>query len=296
MRSSKKRIVVGMLICAGLMPVCLSAITGSRPENPTDSSEAKPKSQTQKRLNALELLRKHRSKTPEVADAVRKERVMGEGEIRNKINGEFDDEGYFEIYLSQEQYQQFQSGKAWFEVVFPYTDRKAYRGLDIFANDLLAVDKAKAGVARIPRPKREPDSLVGKHLPELKAFNIDLSQTSTQSEVVLVCFFDMNQRPSRRCIGQLTKQANQLKQKGVTVVAVQASKVDENTLNKWVKDYNIPFQVGMIEGGEEQTRFNWAVKSLPWLILADRNHQVIAEGFGLNELEDRLEETNHVGQ
>ena len=52
----------------------------------------------------------------------------------------------------------------------------------------------------------------------------------------------------------------------------------------------------MIEGGEEQTRFNWGVKSLPWLILADRNHQVIAEGFGLNELEDRLEETNHVGQ
>jgi len=76
MRSSKKRIVVGMLICAGLMPVCLSAITGARPENPTDSSEAKPKSQTQKRLNALELLRKHRSKTPEVADAVRKERVI----------------------------------------------------------------------------------------------------------------------------------------------------------------------------------------------------------------------------
>jgi hypothetical protein len=95
---------------------------------------------------------------------------------------------------------------------------------------------------------------------------------------------------------ELAKRAQKLKEKAVTVVAVQASKVDENTLNKWVKDYNIPFPVGMIEGGEEQTRFNWGVKSLPWLILADRNHQVIAEGFGLNELEDRLEETNHVGQ
>jgi len=213
-------------------------------------------------------------------------RVMGEGEIRNIINGEFDDEGYFEIYLSQEQYQQLQSGKAWFEVIVPYTDRKAYRGEDVFAYDLLATDKAKAGVARIPRPKREPDSLVDKHLPELKAFNIDLSQTSTQSKVVLVCFFDMNQRPSRRCIGQLAKQAEQLKQKGVTIVAVQASKVNESTLNEWMKKNNVPFAVGMVQDDDEKTRFAWGIRSLPWLILTDNEHIVRAEGFSINELNE----------
>ena len=116
------------------------------------------------------------------------------------------------------------------------------------------------------------------------------------SDRLLACFWDIQQRPSRHCITQLAKQSRQLKDKGVIIIAVHALNIDEKTLNKWVKKYNIPFTVGMVQGDEEKTRFTWGVRSLPWLILADRNHQVIAEGFGLNELEDRLEETNHVGQ
>lgn len=38
------------------------------------------------------------------------------------------------------------------------------------------------------------------------------------------------------------------------VVALQASKIDENTLNEWIKEHNIPFTVGMIEKDEEKTR------------------------------------------
>ncbi len=138
-------------------------------------------------------------------------------------------------------------------------------------------------------PKRPP-SLVGRPLPELKDLKIDLSPTDVSDKIMLVCFWDMEQRPSRYCIRELAKRAEELKEKGVTVVAVQASKVDENTLNEWVKKYKIPFPVGMVQGDAEETRFTWGVKSLPWLILTDTEHVVCAEGFGLSELNGKLED------
>ncbi|HUW18688.1 MAG TPA: hypothetical protein VMW16_05245 [Sedimentisphaerales bacterium] len=46
----------------------------------------------------------------------------------------------------------------------------------------------------------------------------------------------------------------------------------------------------MIQADEEKTRFAWGVKSLPWLILTDREHIVRFEGFSLEELDERLEQ------
>jgi len=131
-------------------------------------------------------------------------------------------------------------------------------------------------------------SLVGKPLPDLSEMKIDPALAQTKGQMILVCFFDMNQRPSRNCILQLAKQAGRLKEKGVTVTAVQASKVDENKLNEWVEKNNVPFPVGMIQDDEEETRFNWGVKSLPWLILTDSKHIVVAEGFATNELDEKM--------
>jgi len=136
-------------------------------------------------------------------------------------------------------------------------------------------------------PKRPP-SLVGRPLPELKDLQINISPADASNKMILVCFWDMEQRPSRNCIMRLAKQAQQLKQKGVAVVAVQASKVDENALNEWLKKYNISFPVGMIQGDVEKNRFNWGVRSLPWLILTDTEHVVRAEGFGIHELDEKM--------
>ncbi len=111
-------------------------------------------------------------------------------------------------------------------------------------------------------------------IPELKELKIDLSLANVSDKMLLVCFWDMNQRPSRNCIMRLDKQAEQLKQRGVTVVVIQASKIDENKLNEWVKKYHVPFPVGMVKGDVEKTRFAWDVRSLPWLILTDRKHIV----------------------
>ena len=93
---------------------------------------------------------------------------------------------------------------------------------------------------------------------------------------------------------QLTKQAKQLRQKGVAVVIVQASKVDEKKLNEWVKKNNIPFPVGMVESDAEKARFAWGVRSLPWLILTDSKHIIQATGFRVNELNEKIGEMANV--
>jgi len=141
------------------------------------------------------------------------------------------------------------------------------------------------------QPKRPP-SLVGRPLPELKDLKIDLPPADISDKMLLVCFWDMEQRPSRYCIRQLAKQANQLKQKGIIVVVVHASKIDENKLNEWIKEYNISFPIGIIQDNEEKSRFAWGVRSLPWLILTDHKHVVRAGGFALAELDEKIKEIN----
>jgi protocatechuate 3,4-dioxygenase beta subunit len=131
-------------------------------------------------------------------------------------------------------------------------------------------------------------SLIGKPLPDLKDLKVDLSPADTDDKMLLVCFWDMQQRPSRNCIMRLAKQAEQLKQKGVAVVAIQASKVNESTLNDWLKEYNIPFTIGIVQSDVEKTKFDWGVRSLPWLILTNRKHIVRAEGFALTEIDEKI--------
>jgi hypothetical protein len=100
----------------------------------------------------------------------------------------------------------------------------------------------------------------------------------------------MEQRPSRYCIRELVKRDEELKEQNVTVIAVQASKVDQNVLNAWLEKYNISFTIGMIEGDEEKVQIEWGVKALPWLILADKKHGVRAEGFGIQALNEKVEQ------
>jgi len=151
----------------------------------------------------------------------------------------------------------------------------------------VVVSESSSGTRYVPK---RPPSLVGKTLPEMKDLNIDLPVETLENKIILVCFWDMQQRPSRHCVTQLAKQAGQLKQAGVTIIAVQASKVDENALDEWLKKYDIPFPAGMVQGDANKTRFAWGVRSLPWLILTDRSHTVRAEGFGLSDVSSKIRE------
>jgi hypothetical protein len=153
----------------------------------------------------------------------------------------------------------------------------------------IVVSERSSGTRYVPK---QPPSLVGKALPELKELKIELSPEDTEEKMTLVCFWDMQQRPSRYCITQLAKQAEQLKQKGVTVVVVQASKIERDALTDWAKKSNIAFPMGMIEGDVEKTKFAWGVRSLPWLILANRKQVITAEGLSVTELDKKIKEAS----
>ena len=133
----------------------------------------------------------------------------------------------------------------------------------------------------------EPPTMTGKTLPDLRNIKCESGSSSNPEGMTLLCFWDMNQRPSRHCLQQLSKNAQQLKDKNIAVVAVH-TKVDKNTLNKWIAENNIPFSIGLIEGDEENLRYNWGVKSLPWMILTDENRVVAAEGFAISDLDTKI--------
>jgi len=92
---------------------------------------------------------------------------------------------------------------------------------------------------------------------------------------------------------QLSKKTKELKAKDVVVVAIQASKVGNDKLNDWIQKNKIIFPVGKVQGDGEETCFTWGVRSLPWLILTNKKHIVMAEGFSVTELDDKLNGNSH---
>jgi hypothetical protein len=142
----------------------------------------------------------------------------------------------------------------------------------------------KAGRPGLP-PAR---SLVGSALPEMKNITVAAAVEQTQGKPVLLCFFDVNQRPSRRCVEELGKRTPELKTRGVLIAAVQAGEDTGGSLATWAKATNLPMPVGTIRGNLQQMKATWGVQALPWLILTDGNHVVTAEGFALSVLDEKL--------
>ncbi|MBN1359264.1 MAG: carboxypeptidase regulatory-like domain-containing protein [Sedimentisphaerales bacterium] len=130
--------------------------------------------------------------------------------------------------------------------------------------------------------------LTGNPLPGFEGLSVDLGQDRIEGKAILVCFFDYQQRPSRNCVMQLVRQAEALTQKGIVVVAIQAAQVEPAAFEAWTKNSSVPFPVGTIADDIDSARAVWHVKSLPWLVLTDPAHTVVAEGFGIDELDGRL--------
>jgi protocatechuate 3,4-dioxygenase beta subunit len=135
-------------------------------------------------------------------------------------------------------------------------------------------------------PKALP-SLKGKEIPDMPAFTVkpDLGDSGR----LLMCFFDINQRPSRHCVKELRTISETLTEKGVSIVLIQATGLEEQALKQWAMENNITQMTAMVGEDEEKTLENWGVKGLPWLILTDNEHVVTAEGFSINKLNDMLE-------
>jgi hypothetical protein len=127
-------------------------------------------------------------------------------------------------------------------------------------------------------------SLTGKSVPDLSDFGVTPDEIGLTGKRILICFWDMQQRPARRGVTQLAKQAQALQEKDVKVLLVQVTHLEQKAMDQWLSKYEIPFKSTVLKGELEDKKLAWGVKSLPWLILTDQAHIVRAEGFGLSEL------------
>jgi protocatechuate 3,4-dioxygenase beta subunit len=147
---------------------------------------------------------------------------------------------------------------------------------------------SKRPVGPISLTSRKPTALKGAPLPSLKDLGMDLPAIA-EDKMLLVCFWDLGQRPARNCLRQLAARASQLAGKGVMVVPVHVVPVEDGTLRRWLETNKIPFRGGTLTGDPDETMRAWGVASLPHLILTDKKHIVVAEGFGLEELKKLID-------
>jgi hypothetical protein len=151
------------------------------------------------------------------------------------------------------------------------------------AEDVKLIVSSQGGGRRFV-PKK-PTSLVGKELPDLSAYDVDVPQDANS---ILFFAWDMNQRPSRHFIKELGAKADMLEEKGITVLLINATPTEKEKLNTWLGDNGIAWPCGIIAKDVDGATDKLGIQGLPWLILTDANRKVISEGFKVEEVEAKL--------
>jgi hypothetical protein len=132
--------------------------------------------------------------------------------------------------------------------------------------------------------------LAGRPLPRFHVPRIDAALAQAQGKRILLCFWDVGQRPSRNCIQQLARLQSSLEVKGVSIILVHISSPGDNPPEEWLEKNRIPLLTETLGEGRAQARQIWGVNVLPWLILTDNRHTVTAEGFTVDDLDRKLGE------
>jgi hypothetical protein len=128
-------------------------------------------------------------------------------------------------------------------------------------------------------------SLQGCILPSMAELFAGLPPAANGDTSTLLCLVDIEQRPSRQCLVDLSKKTGVLSGKGVTPVILQVSSVNLRQYQDWLKANEIDMPIHIAAADFASKKSAWGVKALPWLILADRDRVVKAEGFPASEIE-----------
>jgi protocatechuate 3,4-dioxygenase beta subunit len=154
------------------------------------------------------------------------------------------------------------------------------------AGDTNIVINLRSSSGNASQPQRV--SLKGSALPDLTGFNL-ATDGAPAGKPVLLCLFDAAQRPSRHIISQLNEQAAVLRQTNVVVLGIQAAVITDENFNAWKNSGAVSIPLGRVAEKSPKTRWASEVSALPWLILTDANHRVVAEGFSLDELDAQIQ-------
>ena len=142
-------------------------------------------------------------------------------------------------------------------------------------------------------PATEARKLLSRPLPKLEGLGLKPASQLAPNKRILVCFWDMAQRPSRHCVTTLGKTADQLAGKGVAVILVHAAAGGPPKVKQWLTARTIAAPCGRVTADKEkEVLAGWGVVRLPWLILTDEKHVVQAEGFALSDLNHELKKTS----
>lgn len=165
--------------------------------------------------------------------------------------------------------------------------QRAYGNARAEAGDTNVVIKLGVNQSYSIRETPKRPSLRGKPLPDLAPLELGADAVAA-GKPILLCLFDIEQRPSRRFVKQLAEQYDALHQQGVSVLGAQAAVTTVEAFKDWKDGNPVPFPVGRLSEKAANTKWASDVESLPWLILTDGERRVTAEGFALDELEAKL--------
>jgi protocatechuate 3,4-dioxygenase beta subunit len=130
-------------------------------------------------------------------------------------------------------------------------------------------------------------ALQGSPLPDLTTVSL-AANAAPAGQAVLLCLFDAGQRSSRHFVHQLDEEAAALRQQNVTVLGIQAAVTSDQILNDWKSASPVSFPLGRVADKSQKSKWAADAPALPWLILADASHHVVAEGFALDELDAQI--------
>ncbi len=135
-----------------------------------------------------------------------------------------------------------------------------------------------------------PSKQEERKITSFEGIDIEFDPEQARGKMLLVCFWDMQQRPSRYLIGELAKREKELENKGIVVLLIHSSDVEAEELKKWVDENKITFISGRIPGEAKKVLYHWGVRAQPWLVLMDEEGIVRAGGFELEQLDEKLQE------
>ena len=198
-----------------------------------------------------------------------------------------DSQGYFKLSFTPEQFEQLLKRKDEKNIYIPdLIERGRSRAEFTFPANLLSTGKTTAGVVKIPRPKlprkelATAESKIGKPIPGFADVRFDVfDKDQIDGKPLLICFWDMEQRPSRQYIRVLEKHKRALQDSDIVVLAVHCGAKQAKQVADWL-DKNAPsLTAGTIEADPYDTLLAWGARGMPWVVLTNERHIITNEGI-----------------
>jgi hypothetical protein len=144
----------------------------------------------------------------------------------------------------------------------------------------------------IPRVRPNVSALKGKPLPDVSSLGVP-SNSLPAGKPALLCLLDVQQRASKRLARNLGELQGALRQKGLTVLAIQTAPASDEFWNDWNEMNLERVPVNRVSEKTDQNKWATGLPNLPWLILVDNQGTVVDEGFSLEDLDAKLKGLTH---